>query len=99
MKIDEEVKNLGKLKYGKQYKFSYNLTNNTDKDLKIKKIEIGCSACTKASCNKMLLQPTDTARIEVIFTPGSIGIQTKKIVVVMDDNTNYILSFKSIVNE
>lgn len=88
---------LGKLPYGKPHSFTYELVNNSDKQTLIDDLIIGCTACTKATLPKFLLEPNEEVVLNVIFTPGSTGINNKSISLRYGKNI-LKLKFKAIVN-
>lgn len=47
--------------------------------MEITKLVVGCGSCTKASTEKTIIQPDEETLVNVIFTPGRTGIQTKHI--------------------
>lgn len=83
--LSQQKMNLGSLKYGQPHSFFYEVKNNTDKNIVIHKLITGCNSCTKVIMNKAILNPGDKARIDVIFTPGSTGINIKSVDVSYDD--------------
>lgn len=101
--VDNEVKMLGVLKYGKTYNFTYTLHNNYNITVNIDKIVAGCNSCTKTSINKMEILPGEEAILTVAFTPGSVGINVKNLSVLY--RTGHVqrpslgLQFKANVNE
>jgi len=97
---DLPVISLGKLRYGKTYSFIYTLRNNTQSVVKIKSIVVGCTSCTSATTNKSTVNPEESTHIEVFFTPGSIGIQNKKINIFFEDESNPLqLTFTGVVSD
>lgn len=89
----EPTKNLGKLKYGKPSGFNFQIKNQSGREIKINKIVVGCGSCTKASTTKEILQPGEDGIINVTFTPGSTGNQTKHISVRYDESQVLKLEF------
>lgn len=98
LKVDEQEKSLGKLRFGKDHKFKYILTNEFSKSLMINKLITGCSSCTKAYTNKTYLKPGESSDIIVTFTPGSKGQQVKTINVVYNNIENLLLKFTADVD-
>lgn len=84
---------LGSIKFGKPLKFTYTIRNTGDKDVKIKKLSVGCGSCTVATIQPDLVKASSQGTVNVTFTPGSIGIQ-KKWVDVLYDNTSLRLEFR-----
>lgn len=68
---------LGKVKFGKDYNFYYIITNTYPEHVTLVRLAVGCSSCTTASCDKNVLLPGETAKVNVKFTPGSLGIASK----------------------
>lgn len=81
---DEQLKDLGDLKYGQVYKFNYKLVNAGDNDVHINKLQVSCSSCTTASINKKIVKPGEEVLVNVTFTPGTINKQRKHIDVLYD---------------
>lgn len=77
--INQPNKELGQVKYGKPYPFTYELSNTSNEVITINKIIVGCGSCTTAKTNKTTLSPGETSIIDVVFTPGSVGKQNKNI--------------------
>lgn len=91
--VNEPTKNLGRIKFGKAFPFTYSVKNTGTSPLEITKLVVGCTSCTKANTAKTKLAPGEESQIDVVFTPGSIGTQ-KKFVIVRWDNVNELkLSF------
>lgn len=82
-----QVTDLGRIKFGKPYSFKYILKNNGNKELKITKLSVGCTSCTKASTTTDRLGPTEETTINVVFTPGTVGRNRKNINVAYDDTS------------
>lgn len=94
----EQEIDLGTLPFGKPKVFSYELTNKGTEQVHVTKISVGCHACTKAEMPNPVVKPGETALLNVIFTPGSTGIN-KKAVSLQYGKTVLKLKFKSIVNK
>lgn len=77
--VDNETKELGLLPFGKPFNFKYSLSNKGSEKVEVTKLVKGCGSCTKASCDKTIIEPNGTANINVTFTPGSTGINKKTI--------------------
>lgn len=73
---------LGELKYGQPKDFTFDIQNESDKPIMVQKVVLSCGSCTKASINKQKIEPNGSAMVNATFTPGSTGIQSKKISVV-----------------
>lgn len=89
---------LGKIKFGEPHSFTVELQNDTDKPIDIDRIAVGCSSCTKVHSDTWYVDIGEKIIIDVIFTPGALGIQTKKIYVFHNDGEIEI-KFKSNVHE
>lgn len=98
LRADHTEISLGKLKFGQPHTFKYVLTNSSEKTVIITKLVAGCSACTKAYTSRSYLKPGDSSDINVIFTPGSIGRQSKSIDVVYDNINTVKLKFTAEVD-
>lgn len=93
--------NLGNLTYGVPHSFKFVVVNTGSNDLEIVKLTVGCGSCTKASTDKRKLIPQEAAEINVVFTPGSSGAQTKNVSLFYNDNgvpKNMTLKFKAYVS-
>lgn len=73
------VIDLGSLKYGQEFPFTYTVKNIGTSEIRISKLSVGCTSCTKASTKDSILSPGQEGTIEVVFTPGSTGLATKHI--------------------
>lgn len=92
---NQQTIELGSLQISQPHKFSYILKNTSDsKTVKIKKLTVGCGSCTQASTTKTEVSPGESAKIEVVFTPNSTGLQSKTITV-WTDGGEIALSFKA----
>jgi hypothetical protein len=94
---------LGTLQYGVAYPFEYTIKNTSDSaDINIVKLVVGCGSCTKAEMQVNKLKPGEQAKINVVFTPGSTGLQNKNISVAYNMHGNampaLILKFRATVN-
>ena len=87
----ELIKDLGSIKFGKPHIFTFTVKATTP--CEITKLVVGCGSCTKATINKTKLQPEENIDINVIFTPGSTGKQTKHITVRYDADSVLKLEF------
>lgn len=76
---NKEELDLGTLKFGVPYSFKYVLTNNSEESITITKLILGCNSCTKAYCERSVVGPHESTDINVTFTPGSTGMNLKKI--------------------
>jgi hypothetical protein len=94
---------LGTLQFGAPHSFKYVLTNNSDTaNINIVKLVVGCGSCTTAKMDKNTLAPHESADVDVVFTPGSTGLQNKNISIAYNMSGNVmpalILKFKATVN-
>jgi len=89
--------NLGNLKYGVPHKFSFILTNEGSTDILINSVQVGCSSCTTASLTSSKIKPKEETKVNVVFTPGSTGINNKSISVLYNKSV-LKLKFKAVVN-
>lgn len=91
--------NLGELEFGKPHEFKYVLTNSSEKTVEIKQVALGCHSCTKVSYNKKSLLPGEIMELDVIYTPGSLGISIKSISVIYEQdnivNPHLVLKFRA----
>ena len=91
--------NLGTLRLGVAHHFQYELENKSAKDIYVDKIILGCHACTSASIRSNKIAPNETGTIEVTFTPGSTGNNSKSISIVYGGTNVLKLKFKALVNK
>ena len=93
------TKYLGEIKFGEPQYFKYELTNNSTSSVSIEKLVVSCASCTKAEIDKWELHREETANISVTFTPGALGLQSKRINVVYleagEEKPNIILHIKA----
>lgn len=94
----EPSKDLGKLKFGRATTFVFLITNSGPTPIKIDKLVVGCGSCTKAQITKTNIEPNEEVPINVTFTPGSTGQQTKHITVRYDETEVLKLSFTAEVH-
>lgn len=81
----EEI-NLGNIRFGQPYDFVYEVENDSNEEIRVQKVVLSCGSCTKASINKQKIEPKGSAMVNATFTPGSTGVQSKKISVVYKDS-------------
>ena len=98
LKTNQQKINLGSLKFGVPHAFSYEISNPTANTITINKLVMGCNSCTKADIENHILPPGSTTKINVIFTPGSTGLQSKHIDV-MYNGTSLSLKFTAKVEK
>ena len=98
LKANVEPFDIGEMKFGKSYDFTFEVTNELDKDMVINKIQVSCNSCTKATMpNKV--KGNQTAKVNVKFTPGVTGNVSKWIDIRYDDDQVLRLKFIGVVNE
>lgn len=103
LNVNQHDINLGTLKFGVPHHFKYIITNNYNKKVIIDRLVLGCKSCTVATIEKNIIEPNESTNINVVFTPGSTGINTKKISIVYQTEDNILkspvdITFKAIVN-
>lgn len=96
---NQHVISLGDLKYGQPYSFKYSLKNTSENPVTVNKVMVGCGSCTNANLQKSVISPGEEADLNVIFTPGSTGLQQKAITIQYDDIQSIMLKFTATVNE
>ncbi len=89
----EQMRDLGRIKFGTINKFSFILLNRGNKDVVIKKAIVSCSSCTQAVIKNRVVRPMSDSAINVTFTPGTIGKQKKHIDIIYDNDQNLRLDF------
>lgn len=93
--------NLGTIQFGRPYFFKYEIQNAFLEVLYIDQLLPGCHACTEATIDRQVLAPNEKAIIKIMFTPGDIGEQKKKITIINRTlgkrRPNVYLSFKATV--
>ena len=70
---------LGNIPFGKPYNFYFTVKNTGLTPIQITKLWVGCSSCTKAKTDKDKLAEGECTKIDVVFTPGTLGPQKKNI--------------------
>jgi hypothetical protein len=93
--VNQQKINLGDLKFGQPHSFAFELTNPTPSPITVNKLVLGCHSCTKAHIESNIIKPGESTKVQVIFTPGSTGIQSKHIDVFYADQS---LSLKFTAN-
>ena len=100
LKTNQPKINLGKLKYGQPYTFHYNIENPSSSTIKVDKLVMGCSSCTKAHMETDTLLPGQSTRVVATFTPGSTGIQSKHIDIIYNNKLSTLsLKFTATVEK
>ena len=84
---------LGRIPFGKPYSFYFTVQNTSSQPVEITKLFVGCSSCTKAQTTKAKLADGDCTKIDVVFTPGTIGPQRKNVQVQWNGNKVIKLEF------
>lgn len=90
---NQQLIELGKLRHGIPYRFSYTLKNEGPTKVTITKLHAGCSSCTKASIVGNVIDPGANSTVDVVFTPNSNGQQRRRITVNYNDNQSIVLEF------
>lgn len=102
LSVNQHDINLGTLKFGVPHHFKYVITNNYTKDVIINRLVLGCKSCTVATIEKNTIKPGESTNINVVFTPGSTGINSKKISVAHQVDgvfmPSFDVTFKAMVN-
>ena len=104
LNVNQRDIDLGNLKFGVPHQFKYVITNDYNKKVIINRLVLGCKSCTVATTEKNILEPGESTNINVVFTPGSTGINSKKISIAhmtYEDNLfrpPVDVTFKAIVN-
>ena len=78
--------NLGIIKANKKHTFSALLTNDTEHKIVVTHLKVGCSSCTDAKIQKNMLSSFDTSLINIAYTPSTLGIHDKFIIVYYTEN-------------
>ena len=78
---------LGVVKFGQVYKFSYKITNTGTEPIDITKLAVGCTSCTVATIRKKNIYPNQSEEVSVTFTPGSVKVHNKWVDVIYDNKT------------
>lgn len=85
---------LGEIKLGQTYNFTISVENTGDYALKVTQVAVGCGSCTKASMENANIPAKGVSHVNVSFTPGTIGKQTKFVILYFSGG-NVKLEFKS----
>jgi len=91
--------NLGTLKFGIPHEFRFELINTGVSAIVINGISLGCHSCTKASMDRSIIEPGGRDYLNVIFTPGSKGVNIKGITIVYNTNQELKLKFRANVDD
>lgn len=89
----EPTRDLGSLKFGKPNTFTFLVKNDGTDQLEITKLVVGCGSCTTATTHKTKLEPQEEIPINVTFTPGRTGKQTKHVTVRYNADSTLKLEF------
>lgn len=96
---NQQTISLGELKISVPHSFKYEILNTTELPISINQIRLGCGSCTKAAMNRSILTPGDSATLDVIFTPGATGLNTKNIMIDYEEGgvkmSEFVLNFKA----
>lgn len=90
LEVNQQLVDLGTLKFGQTYSFNYTIVNKYPTKIKINKVFAGCSACTKVSIDRDEIMPDEEIDIKVSFTPGSTGVQKKYVNLAYSDFDNTV---------
>lgn len=99
---NQQVLDLGVLHFGRTYKFKFHLKNEYSHPIKIDKAYGGCSACTTVHIEKTNIESGESFDVNVSFTPGSTGMQSKNVYISYSHNLvpfpDLQLKFKGMVD-
>ena len=98
LKVNQQLIDLGTIKFGKVYTFEYEITNTVGNDIPIDKVRVSCSSCTQATLPKKI-KGNETVTMKVTYTPGVIGPTSKAVDVLYDGDQVLKVQFKAEVNE
>lgn len=90
---------LGDIKFGIPYEFSYKLYNISEQDVIINNIVEGCKSCTKTTISKNIIPSGGYAYLNVVFTPGTLGKTMKGISIIYNSDIELKLTFRANINE
>ena len=90
---------LGDIKFGIPYEFSYKLYNVSEHDAVINTIVEGCKSCTKTTISKNIIPSGASADLNVVFTPGTLGKTLKGISIIYNSDIELKLTFRANINE
>lgn len=86
--FDETSKKLGEMKAMDKKSIVFNITNNGDKELILRKVKASCG-CTATKPQKTALKPGESTTLDVTFTAGNYNRQVKKsITIITNDPVN-----------
>jgi len=101
LSIDKVAHSFGKIERGTKVSYKFKVTNNGMSDLKITSLVAGCQ-CVTYTLSKESIKPKETAILEVVYTPNTIGEITDIITIVSNDINNkhqkFSLSAKVLAN-
>lgn len=98
---NQPEQDLGELKFGIAHNFKYVIQNIDGYSVDVTGISLGCTSCTTASVSKNIISPGEKADVNVVFTPGSTGINIKTLTIKYNINgssENLPLKFKAKVS-
>jgi hypothetical protein len=85
--------NFGKLERGQKVSYKFKVTNTGMSDLKITGVQTGCG-CVSYTVSKESIKPKETAIVELIYTPKSLGEIMDVVSIVSNDITNKNIQIK-----
>jgi hypothetical protein len=94
-----EMLDLGKIKYGKVYDFTYLIVNKGENPVYIKEIVESCKSCTSARISSKVVNPNENVVLHVAYTPGSTGRQLRSINIIHSNDDVLKVDFKGFVDE
>ena len=94
LRVNQQMIDLGKIPNGTPKSFKYTLTNTHTKPVNVTSLRVGCGSCTTASVDNSVIQPGESATVNVTFTPNSSGTQIKSVTVNTTDG-NLTLKFSA----
>lgn len=89
----QPITQLGSIKYGKAKRFTIPVRNEGPRSIQIDKLVVGCGSCTKATLLKNTIDTEEEVLMNVVFTPGTTGQQTKTITIRYDNDQVLELQF------
>jgi hypothetical protein len=96
---NQQIIDLGSIQHNRAHSFNFELKNAGDNPISINRVNVGCGSCTTASATNNNLNPGETTLLNVVFTPASIGPQTKNVTVIWDEKYNLRLNFTATSHE
>lgn len=97
--VDKQEHDFGTVKKGNAHQTEFTVTNTGTSDLVIVDAHASCG-CTVPEFPREPLKPGTSAKIKVVFTPTSVGMQHKSVTVKANTETgNTLLNIKANVIE